>query len=385
MLLAASVALSKDWVSYKNIFRYMMVLSAFLTALHVLVAFTPLFDMIVRGLLHAPEEIIAPTRLGMMIMTPFTWEVAYRRFNQGVLIRFGYSKAVGLGTLIRLGTLGLCLAVGYWIGSLPGIVVACVAEIVATGLEAVYAGLIIRPVIKNELRLVPAVREPVTLPSFLVFYSPLAMTSILACLIRPFGSAAIGRMPEALMSLALWSVVNGFVAMLGSIGSAYNEVVVALLDEPGSSANLLRFTARLGGLTTLFLFLVAVSPLSDFWFGQVSALPAYLVGFARIGLWIGLPVPLLTAFSSMFQGAILHGKHTRGITEAVILSLAVNVIALIIGVAAHSLLGLYVGMAAMALSTLIQTIWLWHRSRPVIRSTKVRDIRYSAEIAYTRE
>jgi hypothetical protein len=385
MLLAASVALSKDLVSYKKIYRYMMVICAFLTTVHVLVAFTPLFDGVVRGLMHVPEEILVPTRIGLMIMTPWTWAIGYRRFNQGALIRFGYSKAVGFGTMLRLTTLCLGLAVGYWIGRLPGIVVACVAENAATVLEAIYIGLMIRPVIKNELRLAAPAAEPVTLHSFIAFYAPLAMTSVLLCLIRPVGSAAIGRMPGALVSLALWSVVNGFVSMLGSTGGAYNEVVVALLDQPGSSANLLRFTAWLGGLTTLFLFLVAVTPLSDIWFGQISALPAYLTGIARTGLWIGLPVPLLTAFASMFQGSILHGKRTRGITEAVGLSLTINMVVLFIGVAAHAFLGLYVGMAAMVLSAFIQTTWLWHRSRAVIRGVQARDRVPGAEVAFRRD
>ena len=49
-----------------------------------------------------PHEIIQPARMGLMIMTPWTWSIAYRRFHQGMLIRFGHSKAVSTGTLIRL-------------------------------------------------------------------------------------------------------------------------------------------------------------------------------------------------------------------------------------------------------------------------------------------
>src|SRR5512134_1247840 len=49
MLLAASTALSKDWASYMRMRRFMMVSGAVLTALHVLVAFTPLYDIVVVG------------------------------------------------------------------------------------------------------------------------------------------------------------------------------------------------------------------------------------------------------------------------------------------------------------------------------------------------
>ena len=86
MLLSASTALSKDWDSYLRLRRFMMRAGALLTALHVLVAFTPLYDVIVVRLIGAPAEIVEPVRVGLIIMIPWTWAIAYRRFNQGVLI-----------------------------------------------------------------------------------------------------------------------------------------------------------------------------------------------------------------------------------------------------------------------------------------------------------
>ncbi|NIR67615.1 MAG: hypothetical protein GWN61_23745, partial [candidate division Zixibacteria bacterium] len=104
MLLAASTALSKDWPSYKYIHKFMMWTGGFLTLLHVVIAFTPVYDFVVGTIISAPEEIIEPARIGLMIMTPWTWSIAYRRFNQGVLIRFGHSNAVGIGSVVRLST-----------------------------------------------------------------------------------------------------------------------------------------------------------------------------------------------------------------------------------------------------------------------------------------
>ena len=84
----------------------MMAAGAALTVLHALIAFTPLYYVVVRGLLGAPEEIVEPARIGLQIFLPWTWTIAYRRFNQGVMIRFGHSRWVGAGTVVRL-TAGL--------------------------------------------------------------------------------------------------------------------------------------------------------------------------------------------------------------------------------------------------------------------------------------
>ncbi len=377
MLLSASTALSKDWDSYLKLRRFMMRAGAFLTVLHVLVCFTPLYYAVTVGLIGAPAEIIEPARLGLMIMTPWTWAIAYRRFNQGVLIRFGHSRAVGLGTLVRLSANGLVLVASYWIGTIPGIVVA--AGAIATGVisEAIYAGWRVRPVLRDQLRQAPPTEHPLTLGTFLEFYTPLAMTSLLNMMVQPLGSAALSRMPDAIESLAVWSVVSGFLFLLRSLGFAYNEVVIALLDEPRAVRNLRRFAAWLVALTTGALLVIAATPLATLWFGRVAALNPRLATLAHRSLWIALPIPGLTALQKWYQGVIVHSRRTRGITEAMAIFLLTHGTILWTGVVWGQTTGLYVGLVAFVIGDLAQTVWLWQRSRPAIRAVPASDAAHS--------
>jgi hypothetical protein len=373
MLLAASTALSKDRASYQLLRRYMMAAGASLTLLHILVAFTPLYYVVVQGVLGVPAEIVEPARLGLMIMTPWTWSIAYRRFNQGVLIRFGRSWAVGAGTIVRLSANLLVLIFGYLHGDIPGIVVGSSAVALGVVSESVFVGFVVQPVLRGDLRRAPAVKPALTWRAFWAFYLPLVLTSLLTLLANPIGSAAISRMPQALPSLAVWPVLTGFIFMLRSLGIAYNEVVVALLDEHGSSPALKRFAAWLAGVTTLGLLLVAATPLSRLWFEQISALSPELASMARLGLWIALPLPALNVLQSWYQGALLHGRRTRGISESVIIYLLTSAVVLVGGVWWGQSAGLYFGIAALSLSVLTQTAWLWWRSRPVLHGVARRD------------
>lgn len=378
MLLAASTALSKDWASYLKLRRFMLVTGAALTALHALVAFTPLYYFVVGTLMGAKAEIVEPGRIGLMLLTPWTFSIAYRRFNQGVLIRCGHSQTVGVGTVVRLSADLLVLLVGYTIGSLPGIVVAAGAVACGVMSEALYVGWVVRPVLRNELRAAPALEEPLTLAGFLRFYIPLAMTSLLTLISQPIGSAALNRMPLAVESLAVWLVVSSFVFMFRSLGVAYNEVVVALLDEPRSSPSLRRFTNWLALATSLGLLIIAATPLSDLWFARVIGLRPELAALGRQGLWLAIPMPALAVWQSWYQGAILHGRRTRGITEAVIIYLAVIAVLLWMGVMWGRVTGLYISIAAMTFSMAVQTAWLWWRSRPVIAVVQQRDAQEAA-------
>jgi glucan phosphoethanolaminetransferase (alkaline phosphatase superfamily) len=115
------------------------------------------------------------------------------------------------------------------------------------------------------------------------------------------------------------------------------------------------------------------TPLSKFWFQTVSALPGDLAGLAQIGIWITLPMPALAVLQSWYQGAILHSHKTKGITEAVLVFLFVNILILLIGVLWGKAIGLYVGLVSFVLSTFIQTVWLWYRSQGAIYAVHQRD------------
>lgn len=373
MLLAASTALSKDWQAYTRLRSYMMKTAFALTVLHIVIAFTPLYDVVVGKVIGVPAEIIEPARIGLQLMTPWTWAIAYRRFHQGVLIRFKHSRAIGAGTLLRLGANVTMLLIGYALGNLPGIVVATLAMSVGVIVEAIFVALVVRPVLRSEVRMAPPSDQQITLRSFLDFYIPLAMTSLMTLLAQPIGSAALSRMPLALESLAVWPVISGLIFLFRSAGVAYNEVVVALLDQPGSSRLLKRFATLLTLSLSGLLLVMTATPLSSFWFGMVSALPENLAALAQNALWLALPLPALSVLQSLYQGLILHGRRTQGVTESVAVYLLVNVALLGVGVVIGRIAGLYVGLFSLGISTLVQTIWLWQRSRPVWQTVQVRD------------
>src|SRR5438477_388188 len=99
-------------------------------------------------------------------MLPWTLSIAYRRTQQGVLIRFDRAHAVTAGTMVRLATLGAVLALGAWYGGWPGIVVGTCAVTCGVVAEAVFAGLAVRPVRHGALLVAPAVEPPLTMPAW---------------------------------------------------------------------------------------------------------------------------------------------------------------------------------------------------------------------------
>lgn len=365
MLLAASTALSRDRPSYERLRRFMHRAGAALTLFHAAVALTPLYGVVAEGILGVPAEVRAPARLGLVLFLPWTWSIAYRRFHQGVLIRFGHSRAVGIGTGVRMAAHWCVLLGGYATRALPGVAVACTAMSVGVMAEALYVGLRVRPV----LRALPAhdlEAPPVTAASFLRFYTPLALTQFLNLAVQPIGAAAISRMPQALDSLAAWPPLEGLTFFLQSPGVAFNEVVIALAALPGGIAALRSFARRLSLAAWTAVALIALTPLAGAWFVGVSGLPPALADLAARGLLLALPLPALTAWQSYYQGALVAGHRTRGVVEGDAVFLVVAAVLLSAGAAWDGATALVVASASFSLAFIAQILWLRTRAAPVI-------------------
>jgi hypothetical protein len=372
MLLSASVGLCKDINSFQKIRKFMMLSGLILTCLHFIVAVTPLYYVVTRQIIGAPEAIIEPARWGLILILPWTWSIAYRRFYQGILIRYGYSAAVGVGTIIRISTISIVMVSAYFTHWLPGVVAAGLAQGLGVLFEAIYAGYRSKPVVRTQLSLQP-IQDELTWKAFFKYYIPLAMTSFVTMLWSPICSMALSRMPSPLESLAVWPVLNGYISLFRSFGVAFNEVVVALLDRKGMGSNLRFFAVMQILIMTIVLGAISFTPAAKFLFVDLSALPIQYADIAINAFSFSLIIPCLATLQSWFQGAILFGKQTRGIPEANFFSIGS---AILVFVAAYFLVdqvGLYIGMVAYLVMNIVSTIWLGVRSRPVLAMVKLRD------------
>jgi hypothetical protein len=373
MLLAASTALSRDWMSYLKLRRFMNWMGAGLTTIHVLVAATPLYDLLARSVIHAPEEIIGPARIGLLITIPWTWSIAYRRFHQGVLIRFGHSLKVGLGTAARFAADAAVLTIGYLIGDVSGVVIAASTLVAGVVTEAVYVHLAVRKTLREQLKPAPALERPLTTRAMLSFYLPLSLTQLLLFLTAPIGSAAISRMPLALESLAVWPVVSSVNYITRGFGGSYNEVVVALIENTRSTRALRRFGVGLGVGATVLLGLLMIPSVGSAVFAGLLGLADPLPHLAAISLFVLLPMPAFAVAQSYFQGVILHSRRTRSITESVALFLVLSSVLLIVGATWGTLTGIYFALLSFLAGELLRIFWLWLRSRAARRHLHERD------------
>lgn len=368
MLLAASTALVRDEQSYRTVAGFTHASGLVLTLLHAALAFTPLFDRALVPLLDAPPDVIEPVRLGLQLVTPWTWAIATRRFEQGILIRHGQGRLVILGTAIRLIAGVAVLGLGLWGNEagweIPGIAMGAAALSAGVVAEAVFAHLTARPYAARVRRAPPQV-EPLDLGGFLRFYLPLACTPLMTLTLQPIGARAMIGMPSPKQSLAAWSVVYGLIFVTRSVGFALNEVVVAHAREPGALRPLARFAGMLALGAMAVLAAVAFTPLAGAYFVHWSDLADDVVPIAASAVGVGLLMPGYAALQNFYQGVLVAHRKTLHVTEAVLLYFGLAAALIAVGVVWSPWTGVHTVLACFTIAGLAQTAWLAYRSRPL--------------------
>lgn len=358
-LLSTSTALARSGHNYRLLRKFTVHLMFVTTFLHILVAWTPAFDLVVRNWLGAPQMLIEPIRLGLRIMILWSAAIAWRRFRQGLLIRFGETRSVGQGTAIRLiSSAGTAALLGIF-SPLPGIAVGTLALIAGVLAEAIFAHWVSRNLVNIRFSGIDADSDPsnITYRSLFAFHSPLAASALLFLITLPMISAALARIPDAQIALAAWPVTSGLFFMVRTPVVALPEVIIALLEERGSHIQLRRFSLKIGVICTLVLGLLSFTPLADTYFQSIIGLPEHVAVIASVGSQFGLFIPLIIAWQSWFRGVLTANRVTMAITMAMLVNLLTMAVILFLGVH-YQLRGVRIAAIALSVSALMEMLIL---------------------------
>ena len=320
MLLATGSALAQNRQSYQVLWRFMMSLNLLIAVVALLMAFTPLLDVYLGGLLNIPAHIIDAARPGMQIMVLWGALIGYRRFHQGIIIRFGKPRYVGYGTTLRvLVSGGMAISLGA-MTQLPGVAVGALALVFAVGVEALYTHAVSRGDVKQLLATPHSDRlPPLSYRAVLGFHLPLAATSTVSFLVSPVIERGLASMPDAARSLAAWPIVFAIMLVLRSSGIAYQEVVISLNRSRQHHSALRRFTFGLGFSLSFLMVIFAFTPLIEFYSSAILNAPPNLRELILLGVRAGVLLPLLTTLQSYLRALLMLSQKTAAIYQAMIL------------------------------------------------------------------
>jgi progressive ankylosis protein len=361
MFVSTAIALVNDAQSYYTLRRFVITVNLLLTLLTALVAWTPLFALITGDLLGLPPPIVATGRPMLQLLVFFTAAVGWRRFYQGILVRYGYTRRVTYGTAMRLLSNVVAAVVLVAWGRLSGASAGAIVLMVGVLVEAVVTYTMAIAVVRAHVLTVQSEGVPLSMTRIVRFHTPLAATSLLSFLAQPLTVAALARLQQPQTTLAAWPVIFSVLLILRGWGLALQEITIFQARDLVRRRPLRDFSLLVAGSTSLAALLLSFTPLLDGYIRVIIGLAPDLEPFVRSGVRLTCVIPALTALTSWQRGLVVVVGSTGIIYRGMVINVGVNALSLALGVVL-GLPGIPVAALGLTAALIVEFAYLQRRT-----------------------
>jgi Na+-driven multidrug efflux pump len=363
MLLSASTALTRSKAAFRRLARFSVAMGVGAVTVGFLLALTPLYGWLVRDLMDIPPAVAEVARTPLIIMVIWSLPIAWRRFLQGVLIRYDRTPVVTMATAVRLVALVVALVIGGRLMPERMLVVGAIAMQVAVFLEAIFVTPPALAVMRQMPEEDPGNGGSIGWQALISFYQPLATMTILRQVGRPMISAGIAAAALPQLSLAAWSVVLSVVLLPFGATLGLEQLAIAKGRTPAAMERVRRFVWGVGLALTGGLALVAFTPLVDPVLDGMFGLMPELKPLVVAGLRLMAVMPLLQSLQALLRGVAIDQNRTRDIRTAMALALVGVGLVVLVGPRISFCLGVTIGAAANLVAAAAEVGWLTWRDR----------------------
>lgn len=367
MMLELSIALSSSRSAFRTLRRFYILAGLGLTAVGLVVLYTPLWRILLQDLMGIPAS-IAPTAAGALrILMWWVFPIGWRRVHQGVLVREGQSMIIGAGTVLRLAVLTVAMYVGQALIPLPAAYLGALAAGVGVLAETALMHFVARFSIRQRLPESENSPDSLSFGRLWSLFLPLATTSVLFQVIPPLVTAGVASAPSAELSLAAWPVAWGLATVFWAPTLALRQVSVALARDRGAWRKVSRFVALTGLVLSLALGLLGLTPFLYVVMDYLVGVSVPVASVAAPALRIMILLPLGYSLHSLYAGLLVLQARPRTLRTAKMLNLTIVGAVLLGGLLIGGVQGAALGALAVTTGTVIEAAWLWLQSRVVVQ------------------
>jgi len=344
-MIDASTALSADMRTFRMLRRFYLVMAAVLLVVASAIAFSPIYDWIVRDVMNQTADVANAARPAVWAFLLWPIPIGWRRLYQGALIKHGHPKPVGAGGLVRMGSLFAALLFFGWLGTsvipMEPAAIAVLAMLVSVTAEAAAVHGWTGRVLRSMPESVPGKAAP-TYRSLWRFVFPLSGTAIMSTLMQPVVTGGIAAAAIA------WHSSNGRVVEIASYAIAWSmaflvfgptlSMTQASIAWSGSPNPQVRERGPhvILGMGVVLALLMAIASFTPFAYWLFTYLldtqPATAAAAVNVAHWL-VPMPILHATSFMLRGKLIarHRPDIVRLAQFIDLAAIVGIIALATG------------------------------------------------------
>lgn len=358
MLMSASTSLVKGCKSYYDLRRFAIFLNIFLTIVISTICIPQIFYFFAEDILGLKSEVSKIAHLATILLIPWPAAIGYRRFYQGILIKNGKTKYVAFSTIFRLIFMSVSAITLYYLDIFQGASVGTFSLSTGVIAEAIAVRIMVNKIVKSIKQ--NDTDSGITMINIAKFYIPLALTPLIGLGVYPAVTFFMGKSIKSTESLAVLPVINSLIFIFRSLGLSYQEVAIAIISKNDKNYKVVRNFATLLGLFCLIsMGVIVFTPVSHFWFKQVSGLNEELANFAITPSMIMVLLPASTVLISFQRGVLVNCGTTNPITVAIALEVLITVVLLILLIRFTLIPGAIIAAISLVIGRSVSSFYLF--------------------------
>ena len=332
-LLSTSTTLAKDRQRYEQISRFVWFLLMWVTVAHAAIVLTPIYGWIAGTLLGVKPAVADAARGGLIVLIPWSAMIGWRRYLQGILIRHGQTRPIGLGTTARVIAL-IVTALGlYMTTNISSTVIAATALTAGVAVESSLIHWLSRDVIARHFGKDVATDEPpLTMRKLIAFHFPLTATTMVNLLIMPLVSAGLARTNHPVLALAGFGVAGAIIFLHRAVTFCIPEIVITLYRGAASMAKLRSFSLGVGAISSLLILILGLTGLDRILFSWLIQAKPPIAEMAHECYLLSAAIPFVDAAQAYVRGLLTAHHLTVSRLVAVLAAMVILVVILSVGV-----------------------------------------------------
>lgn len=367
-MLSTGTALVKGPNSYRSVRTFCLWLLGIATFFHALFAFTPFFTFVTRDLLHLKPELIVHMKAPAICFLTWTAAVGWRRLHQGILIQAGNTKPITHATIARLATMVVSGILIARIPDMTGIFAVCAGINLSVAVEAAYIYGVARKHLQSA-EFLGRDDAPIRTKEIAAFHIPLTLSTMVMFAGLPLLASAFSRSENPIINLAAWGVASNLMWLTKAPSNALPEVIIrSFADCPRPAIT--RFVTQVAALGVGVAILVAFSGFDRYYMEKLMGRSKEVSDIGHLILVSTALLPLVATFTNYTRGLLTAVRVTQVRTLSVLVSMAVMIVVIEVGVSQRAS-GVAIAVAALTASQVVDFIvlgvaWMRIRNRPTV-------------------
>lgn len=299
-------ALARSPRARRQCLNFTLSVAAVLTIPILVMAFTPVGRWVLPRVFPIDAAATESIVMYLRFFSPLILVHALRQHFTGLLVQ---SRRTGLVTILQVYSLAAILAmliVGLRVGW-PASQTLGVAQVLSAATTMVATIVLCRRFRRAPVR---AAEEELTYRRIVVFFWPVAVTSVMFSLSRPVLFSFAGRGDAGDATVAALAVAGGVAMIFQNCLNQFRHIFVTFgsNDLPG----IRRFLLRVWLVVTATMVLIAVTPLGTWLFRDLLGVEPHVLPMARHVLGVMCLAPLMICIRNYFHGIAMTGRSTIG-------------------------------------------------------------------------